>query len=406
MNSSIKNRLNKMQVLVLLILVFCFPLSSDGIVVPIYGIVACAVFFLCSLHTILANSVNPRRLILSLVLILYLGVGTLITLFKINSGFKFGYERCIYLVSIILIFCSHIKNKVRFSFFQKVLDIIMISIIIINILSYLNIGNINGLLINKYTQYQEYITSYQFQLKKPVLTFGVHNIAAFIYEGLFLLFWFTYDKTKERRYIWYSLFCIVLLIALQCTTSIGYVIFSISIIIYAQTKSAKKVIISFFCLVIIAVIAYYYGAIGSIYGILGKESNGFIARYFSGMESLYGSNIKVIEKYVLGIGYSIPGDSNRVYNADSGYIVSLTIGNFGYLIVFYLYLNKFLSDNIKGIEAKIVLLYIFLMELGFITFLYFRSIAFLLFMVLYLSALQQHDPANAGEENRGISHAQ
>ena len=144
-------------------------------------------------------------------------------------------------------------------------------------------------------------------------------------------------------------------------------------------------------MIICSIAALQFGLIDTYSDILGKEANGIIPRYFSGMESLYGNNLQMIKNTILGTGYCISDGTNGIYGADSGFIISLMIGNVIYFIVFYCYIKKFLSDNINSKQATIIYVYVLLMELGFISFLYFRTIAFLLYIVLYLSSLNTLD---------------
>lgn len=391
MKHSIKQSFQRLSILFIILSSFFFPLSKNGVFIPLYEVIESIIVFLCVCFELISNKTSFAKLLVSLSIIMYLFLGTTITLSQYKSGFVFGYVRCIYLVSSLLMFSIVFTNSIPFSFFKKTLDVVMVMVIVFNILSLINAFNLNSFFVNKYTQFREYITLYQFQLKKPILTFGVHNIASFIYEGLFLLSWFSYKKLNQKRHLIYSIACIVLLLGLRCTTSIGYLIFSIAIIVYSQSRSAKKLIISTFILLICSIAALQFGLIDTYSDILRKQSNGIIPRYFSGIESLYGSNLQIIKNTILGTGYCISDGTNGIYGADSGFIISLMIGNIIYFIVFYCYIKKFLSDNINSKQATIIYVYVLLMELGFISFLYFRTISFLLYIVLYLSSLNTLD---------------
>ncbi|MBP1534243.1 MAG: hypothetical protein IK999_08985 [Ruminococcus sp.] len=391
MKHSIKQSFQRLSIILIILSSFFFPLSKNGVFIPIYEVIESIIVLLCVFVELILNKTSSTKLFVSFSIIVYLFIGTIITLSQYKSGFVFGYVRCVYLVSSLLMFSIVCINSIPFSFFKKTLDVVMVIVIVFSILSLINAFNLNDFFVNKYTQYREYITVYQFQLKKPLLTFGVHNIASFIYEGLFLLSWFSYKKLNEKRYMIYSIACIVLLLGLRCTTSIGYLIFSVAIIVYSQSRSTKKLIISVFLLIICSIAALQFGLIDTYSDILGKEANGIIPRYFSGMESLYGNNLQMIKNTILGTGYCISDGTNGIYGADSGFIISLMIGNVIYFIVFYCYIKKFLSDNINSKQATIIYVYVLLMELGFISFLYFRTIAFLLYIVLYLSSLNTLD---------------
>ena len=187
----------------------------------------------------------------------------------------------------------------------------------------------------------------------------------------------------------YSIICIVLLLALRCTTSIGYAMISICYLVYTQTKSFKKLSISISLLVILLYIALSNGWVDIYYGIMSQQTNGLIPRYLTGMHDLFGGNLQVVKDSWFGIGFCVPDDTNKIYGADSGFIISLTIGRYFYAVAFYVFLWNYIKTSLSRKIAIVVYVYMLLMELGFITFLYFRSIAFFIFVIYYLSSLEK-----------------
>lgn len=379
----------KIQLLLILIIIFLIPLSRNGESSALFGAFGGLLLLAVVFMLLLTNTIELRRLAMGIVLIVYLAFATIETIAGGDSSFYFGYIRCINIVTVLLLFSFKIDSDISAAFFSRALDVMVLFIVVGNILVLLNVADLRDLMVSFYTQYLSKITAYQISTHKPILVFGVHNIAAFVYQGLLLLSLFTYEHTKEKKYLAYILIFLALLLALRCTTSIGYAAFSIAVIVYYQTKSIKKLLVAFAILLIAVGACFYLGLTDYFLSIFSQQSNGIIPRYLSGMQDLYGGNIAVIKASAFGTGFCISDGANGVYGADSGYIITYTIGKLIYFAVFYALFWFFLRSNLSTKKAIIVAAYIALMELGFVTFLYYKSIALITFIVYYTSSLEK-----------------
>ena len=223
--------------------------------------------------------------------------------------------------------------------------------------------------------------------KKPILIFGVHNLAAFFYMGFFMLTYFYFYYKGEYKYLVQSIFYLILIVFLRCSTSFMFLIFALFIFIYFNKRSYKVIFISM--AILIVCIIFYNSDIFILYkNALSSNSNGFIPRYLEGFSTLYKSNYDVLTENVLGIGYTVGDITTGLYYADSGYILTLTTGGLFYFFSFYIMFARFLKINLKVSQVFIIVfLLIMLMEFGFITFFYYKTIAFILFIVFSANAI-------------------
>lgn len=374
-----KNKITNLITLLLLILTFTFPLSVNGTPSTQYEVIADALLLMAALILWFIGGKPAYKNLLAFLILLYLSVATIIAIDGSNGDLKFGYARFVCIVVTMLFFANNFSFEIDLKYYKKIIDFLVIAIVIINIISLLDLINVNSFLSNCYTQYQQYITDYHFTIQKPIMTFGVHNIASFIYEGLLLVSYYWYTKFGERKYIIYTVIFLVLLMMLRCSTSIAYLLFDAIIIVYYQTRSPRKLLLTLIGFVVLIFIAFQFGLVDVYRDILGQQTNGWISRYSNGIQTIFAENIDAIKKYPTGTGFSIAARENGLYGADSGFIINFTIGKIVYFICFYvLLIKKIKSFCMKKNIAYIFIGYILIMELGFVTFLYYKTIAFVI----------------------------
>ena len=354
-----------------------------------YEAISAIVLFLCTAILWGGGDKPAYKNILIVLVLLYLLLATGIALRGTNGGLKFGYARLIY-ITVSLLFINNTFSYVsKLNFYIKILDLFILFILTLNILSLTNAVNINSLISRNYTQYLQYITDYQLSINKPILTFGVHNIAAFIYEGILLVSYYLYIRYRSKKYIAYISILLILLMLLRCSTSIAYLLFNIIIIVYNQTKSVKRLAATIVLFALALFVAFQFGLIDLYRDILGQQANGWVSRYINGIQTIFSTNIDALNKYPMGTGYCISAQENSLYGADSGFLVNFTIGSVVYTLFLYFTLfRKMLSSFNSRFIAYVAIAYLLIMELGFVTFLYYKSIAFIMVLFSLISCAE------------------
>lgn len=364
------------------------PISKDGVVNPNYEIFS--LFLILSEIVILCliNGIRKNKLLILTILLLYLSISTISI---IDEHFKFSLPRFLYVAIPLLFFSLYIRVNLNYKFYLKVLDIIFLLVVLGNIISFFNLLNINEFIVGNYTQYFGPITNNQLLTRKPILIFGVHNLAAFFYMGLFLLTYFSFYYLKIKKYLYQSIIYLFLILLLRCSTSFMFLIYAMCVVLYLNRKSYK--IFALFLLMFVVCILFINSEIFELYkDMLGSQANGIIPRYIEGFTSLYRGNYEVLMSNLLGIGFSVGDSSTGLYYADSGYILILTTGGVLYFVFFYLFFLKFVCSNLeKKAISFIIIGFVLLMEFGFISFFYYKTIAFMIFIIYFCKAICQNE---------------
>nr|WP_303182776.1 hypothetical protein [Lachnoclostridium phocaeense] len=386
-----KNTITNLIIFLLLVLTFVFPLSVNGIPSTLYEVIADVLLLLFALILWIRGKKPAYKNLIVFFVLLYLFWATIIAIDGSNGDLKFGYARTICIIVTLLLFANNFSFCSDLRYYKKIIDFLVLGIVLINIISLLNLININSLLSNYYTQYLQYITDYQFTIRKPIMTFGVHNIASFVYEGLLLVSYYWYTKFGEKKHIIYTIIFLALLMMLRCSTSIAYLLFDVIIIVYYQTRSPRKLILTIIGFTALIFIAFQFDLIDVYRDILGQQTNGWISRYSNGIQTIFAENIDAIRKYPIGTGFSIAAHENGLYGADSGFIINFTIGKIVYFICFYaLLIKKVNSFCKKKFISYIFIGYILIMELGFVTFLYYKTISFIIVLFSILCCTESN----------------
>lgn len=378
-----KENLSKIGVFLLILVTFIVPLSKKGESnIVLYELLSLVLSFCALLIFILSNKIKKSKLILFFILLVYFCISTWIT---VINGFTFSPTRFGYILlttSILILFPKITQLKI--AFFEKILHCIFIVILIGNFISYFNIFGFNTFLVNNYTQYMANITNYHLSIHKPIFIFGVHNLAAFFYTGLFIVSYITYYYGKKRIYLYESIIYFILNVLTRCSTGFAFMVFSCLVVLYLNLKK-KKFIYIFIILILISIIFFNSDLMNSYLDILSSNTNGFFSRYLGGFYNLYRNNIDILFQFPMGIGFSIADSSTELFYADSGFLIVLTTGGIIYFILFYYLLYIFLKSNICNKKIINILLgWIMIMELGFVTFYYLKTTCFILFCVIYL----------------------
>ena len=382
--------LNKLVILYAFAFMFFYPLSLNGEALSsTHVLVEWSLFSLLIVFCMCIHTIDLKRMFISGCLLAYLTIATLVII--LSEDFRFSISRLAPVVCSLVIMCFNFKNEYDKKFLISLLNKIIIIIICINILLLLNIIPVRQFIVAYYTQYKSYITDNFIALGRPIGVFGVGNIAAFFYTGIFLISMMLYQQTMKRTYLIYMLLMFALCLRILNTTSLGYACLMITYYIYTNyiynRKSFAIIIVIFFG--IISVVLFGSSLFGTFWENQQAGANGFCPRYLNAT-GIFSKNLSLIKEYPLGIGYSLPNnDQSNIYFADSGYLVSYTMGNIVFPITLYTLFYKWIGANIKTKEYRIVFrVYVFLMELGFVTFLALRSISLLFILMIFYSSFE------------------
>lgn len=380
-------------IIVLGILVFFFPTSIAGI--PLDSKITIVLWMLGTLFLFLLmyiNKMDRKLLAYGMILGGYLFAATYIIIFK-NTYFRFSLARVAPLICCLCVFT--INLKINYQERQKVLKFlrfVLNVIFVINIMLLLNVSPVKEVIVNFYTQYDQVITTHQISTNKPISFFGVHNIASFFYTGFFLICMECFYREKQKRYAWYMLGLFLCNLLLKSTTSLGFTCLMILMVFTYRTKITKKKIWMFFGTAFIAVAFLSSSLFAAYASMLFSKTNGFIPRYINGFQTLYKNNFIELLRNPLGIGFTISDSLEYpLYYTDSGYFIYLTMGNLCLLVGIYYLFKKCISKYMKGQKVLYLFLLYLLFDLGGISFLFFRTIFFLPFIIYLLAPNEELD---------------
>ncbi len=126
---------------------------------------------------------------------------------------------------------------------------------------------------------------------------------------------------------------------------------------------------------------------------MGDRVRGLFARYAA--EGLLASNFAYLSESPLSpIGFTV---TETLYLGDSGVVVNLLRGSVPLLVAVYLGLFMFLRFNLRDRRTALWLwCVVVLFEIGFTPLQYFRFVAFVPFMIVYLNSLGPPASSPAG----------
>ena len=379
--------INKAVCILIAWLCFFSPLSQNGVVIStkmtilLWGLLLIALalnMYTCGVKNI--------QLVISGFIIAYLLCATLVI--AVGDEFEFSFARLVPVLCANIICIIHYKKISDVKFLIRLFDFIIVTLFFVNILIFVHNAWIIKWISNNYTQYFPNITEYHLSIMKPLGLFGVHNQAAFIYCGLYIISNILYQYTRAIRYPIYMIVLLLLNILLRSTTSLGFAAVMLGIFVYTNRKSKPLMFLSV-CIVSVVVLLFLQSKIfGDYLETLSNGVNGFFPRYVEGLNGLYKNNIEIVKQFLLGIGFTIP-QNNTIYFADSGYLIFYTMGNIVFAITFYILFLKSLCYEIKSKEYRLFFaLYVLLMELGFVSFLALKTICFYWLMYIYIKSFE------------------
>lgn len=380
-------------IILLGILVFFFPTSIHGnpldskSMIVLWG--AGTVILLLLMYL---NKMDRKLSIYTMILGGYLFAATYMIIFR-NTYFRFSLARVAPIVCCLCVFTMNLK--ITYQERQRVLKfyrLVLNAIFAINIVLLLRATPIREFIIDFYTQYDQVITAHQISTGKPISFFGVHNIASFFYTAFFLICMECFYREKQKRYVYYMIGLFLCNLLLKSTTSFGFMCLMVLMVFTYTTKITRKKIWMFFGTVFIAVLFLFSPLFTAYISTLFSKTNGFIPRYVNGVQTLYKNNFIELSKNPLGIGFTISDSLEYpLYYTDSGYFIYLTMGNLCLLLGIYYLFKKYISKYMGGQKGLYLFLLYLLFDLGGISFLFFRTIFFLPFIIYLLAPTEVLD---------------
>jgi hypothetical protein len=262
-------------------------------------------------------------------------------------------------------------------------------------LTVMNDGWIDWIQTSWFAAFRPTLVSSMVESAKPVLTFATHSMAAFMFYLLFFMGLETWRVTGRTMFLVIMAGYAALLVALNSTTA-----WLLLIVAVLQTLAAvwdvprrRRVAIAVATATVVGLGAWLWWqgvGDGELWRtrLLGNHDHGFIARYSA--DGLLAPNVRYLRSLAfrpIGLTYA-----PTLYLADSGLIVSLLRGSWLLLIAVYAGLYGMFRGHVSRATAVWLCLVIAAFELGFTPLQYFRFLAFVPFLAMYLGSLQ---PANA-----------
>jgi hypothetical protein len=380
---------------ILAILIACFyPTSSNGIIFGNTGVIWYYLFSSLFIAIVfLINKSNKKIIFITITLIVYLEIVTLIS--SLATGATFSIARFAPIFLCLLTFAIKVNYSGSFKVLRAALEIITLIIIIWNLGIVLQMPFILDFTVNNYSQFNYFTVSFGISIGKPFFTFGVHTFASFYYMLLFYLWYLTIknDSNRKRRYYLYLPALLINTILLKSSAALMFSIIMIILILKVSKNLLFRLYIVTF---IIAITGFILQTeIFDIYRtMVTSSSHGVLPRYLA-ENSIFVGNFAVLKDTILGIGYTIPRDYAITYT-DSGYIVYLTMGNIILLVSLYYMLGSFLKTNIKR-YSKGIFLIVLMFDLAIPSLIYLKTSLFLIFIIYYLNSLDENNKRRTTE---------
>lgn len=229
-------------------------------------------------------------------------------------------------------------------------------------------------------------TIHMINANKPILSFGVHSIAAFFLCQMFFLNYITIklkNNSKRTIHLLFMMAFLILCIFLRSTSSLLFVFIMIIFIFKISKKPLMKIIISSFLLLLIS---YLYNTTDLYNEYIEK-----IFRYdgFGGISDRYsGKFFDTHLNFIKENGYIGLSDIGFIYNTDSGYIINFMRGGILSIILFFASMARFFLNN-TNLKYSIYALLMILAFDSITTMLMFpRIVAFIIFSIVYLNIIR------------------
>ena len=391
---SLRQRAVLATIIVSALFAFYLPSSVGGAISRPLSIVSiggmCALFVLMA---VAAGRTGP-----ALNMVASLSIFLLLALFTITSPFdQYSPGVVMLYFAVVVLFALDLRGLtsrgVDFTF-----QCITIASLIVGYAVAANISAVDRILAQWYAAFYPELVPNMLSLNKPVLSFATHSTAGFMVYLLFYLQLHAWSHTRR----WWNLAAAVavagLLVALSSTTSQAFFVvaaaqLTLSVLARVPARLTLMAVIGMLIVAVAALVALQVdvAALGqrAREAIVGDKIRGLASRYAS--NGLLANNFAyLMESPFTPIGF---GASDTLYLGDSGVIVNLLRGSVPLLVTVYLSFWLFLRTNIVDRRAALVVwLSTLAFDVGFTPMMYFRFVAFVPFMVVYLNSVSAMEP--------------
>lgn len=334
-----------------------------------------------------AHHVSEFAIVVSLIIPLSLLAGTMLS--PLWEAHYLGIGTPYVLLSLVFVLPLR-KYTSPAGVYMFVLGGINIVAVTAAILTLLKWPPATGFLITHYSVFMPDLVSSMLDLRKPVLTFGTHSLAAFAYWLLFYLNWVIWKRRRNRLFLVACCLYVGLQLALRSNT--GFLVALVSICTLFGHLLRKPVCIAVLGMLAVAAIiigridALDAPAIQDVRATFASQRNGFLARY-GGNDSAI-QNLRFLADHPfrpIGAGTS----TALSMIGDSGPIEHLLRGSVPLAAAVYGGFWMFLRRNVASTLSRRLLFVMFMaFEFGFSNLVFFRTLYLLPFAVCCLNSME------------------
>jgi len=338
--------------------------------------------------------VMARRLAPPLHVAINLGVLALLAVFSITSPFA-GYSPGVVVLyaTVVVLFCLDLR-ALRSRWIDVAFGLVTVAGLVLGAALALDVAAADRLTLAWYSAfYDELVPNMVLRDNKPVLSFATHSTAGFMLYLMFYMHWYGFRHAGGWWRAGSALGFMALLAALNSTTGLAFLVVAAG---QVALEGFRVVAPRFRGLAVAAGLAVMLAGVAvvpiSVDSVLARASAAVVGDRISGLASRYaaggllaGNFAFMMRAPLTPIGF---GASDTLYLGDSGVIVNLVRGSVMLLVAIYLSYALFLRFNLVDPRCALVLwLATVAFEIGFTPMMYFRFVAFLPFMVVYLNTV-------------------
>lgn len=367
---------------------FYLPSSVGGVISRPLSVVSIA--GMCAL--LAAIVVTSGRLAPPFNLLAAAGIMGLLTLFTITSPFDDYAPGVLMLYSALAILFAQDLRELRSARIERVFQAITAVSLGVGYAVTLDVAAADRLLVTWYSGfYKELVPNMVLLFNKPVLTFATHSMAGFMIYLLFYMQWYGWTRLGGWWRLAAAIGYIGLLAALESTTGLAFFFVASAQVLVTMGRRVRYQALSVVAVMLagIAVAATrdvdYRALLNQAQvAVVGDRVRGLAARY--GSEGLLAGNMAYLAESPLSpIGF---GATDTLYLGDSGIIVNLLRGSVPLVFAVYAGLWLFLDANLRDRRSTLVVwLATLAFEVGFNPMMYFRFVAFVPFLVVFLNSV-------------------
>jgi hypothetical protein len=384
------NTLRNLLVVALAFFAFYVPSSFNGVISREMTIVS--LIGTCVLLGMLVAA--PRGLGSPLLVLNSLGMMALPLLFTITSGLGEYSPGVIFIyLQLALLYVANLRTLAPSAVVPIGFFVINLVSIVMGFALALDVKVADEFVKANYSAfYKELVSNMVDIFSKPVLTFGTHSTAGFMYYLFFYLCFTTYRTAGSRINLVFALCYIALMFAVTSTTGTffaGVALFQMVWHLGRRYQWAATPLALAATATPLILILVFEGAASDAAGsfrsaLVGDKYRGLASRYAT--QGLLAGNFAYLAEHPLSpIGFSF---SESLFLGDSGYIVNMVRGSLPLAVMVYGGLLLFLRYNLQSRTAALwIWLVIMAFEIAFTPLQYFRFVGFLPLALAYLNSV-------------------